>query len=243
MRNRASFYEYRGLSASRHAAAGAFRIRHTGWKRLHFTRRPSAEREVGDHCSGGQRRNQRRCSDCRHYKNYLHQATPHGINPALGGTVIISGLTPDGFQWNLSGNWRAALPILGRSPMPSRACRMMWKRIPRPRRVECSTVRPTTPSTPHDLLPAAAINPTTRTFAAADYNASSNQIQFIGTLDQNLTSLSLTCGQLQWLHAESQWSARNGISIPWRSIRILTSCLHMIPRTKWDRISRPMRSR
>jgi DNA-binding beta-propeller fold protein YncE len=121
------------------------------------------------------------------------QATPHGINPALGGTVIISGLTPDDFN--------GTFQVLGGSVTDPWTFSYAQQGLPD----EVETNTATAPGTVQYGTPyysfnttrfasAAAINPTTRTFAAADYNASSNQIQFIGTLDQTLTSLSLTAG-------------------------------------------------
>ena len=126
-------------------------------------------------------------------KIICNQATPHGINPALGGTVIISGLTPADFN--------GTFQVLGGSVTDPWTFSYAQQGLP-------DEVETNTSSAPGSVqygtpyysfnttrfASAAAINPSTRTFAAADYNASSNQIQFIGTLDQNLTSLSLTAG-------------------------------------------------
>ena len=121
------------------------------------------------------------------------QATPHGINPALGGTVIISGLTPA----DLNGTFQ----VIGGSVTDPWTFSYAQQGLPD----EVETNTASAPGTVQYGTPyfsfnttrfasAGAINPTTRTFAAADYNASTNQIQFIGTLDQTLTSLTLTAG-------------------------------------------------
>jgi DNA-binding beta-propeller fold protein YncE len=126
-------------------------------------------------------------------KIICNQATPHGINPALGGTVIISGLTPADFN--------GTYQVIGGSVTDPWTFSYAQQGLAD----EVETNTATTPGTVQYGTPyysfnttrfasAAAINPSTRTFAAADYNASSNQIQFIGTLDQNLTSLTLTAG-------------------------------------------------
>ncbi len=123
------------------------------------------------------------------------QSTPHQINPALGGTVIISGLVPA----DLNGTFQV-IPGSVTDPWT-----FSYSQPGLPDETETNSP-PNTPlgqvqyGTPYytfnttAFASAAAINPTTRTFATADYNASSNQIQFIGTLDQNLTSLSLSAG-------------------------------------------------
>lgn len=121
------------------------------------------------------------------------QATPHGINPALGGTVIISGLTPDSFNGTfqvLSGSVTDAWTFSYSQPGLSDEKETNTAAVH-------NGVQYGTPYYSFNttrFVSAAAINPTTRTFAAADYNASSNQIQFISTEDQNLTSLTLTAG-------------------------------------------------
>lgn len=121
------------------------------------------------------------------------QATPHGINPALGGTVIISGLTPADFN--------GTYQVIGGSVTDPWTFSYAQQGMPDEVETNTSSAPGTVQyGTPYysfnttSFASAAAINPTTRTFAAADYNASSNQIQFIGTLDQTLSSLSLTAG-------------------------------------------------
>jgi DNA-binding beta-propeller fold protein YncE len=128
-------------------------------------------------------------------KIICNQATPHGINPALGGTVIISGLTPTSFNGtyqviggSVTNPWTFSYAQQG---LPDEVETNDGTKVPD------GTVQYGTPYYTFNttrFASAAAINPTTRTFAAADYNASTNQIQFIGTLDQTLTSLTLTAG-------------------------------------------------
>lgn len=126
-------------------------------------------------------------------KIICNQATPHGINPALGGTVIISGLTPASFN--------GTYQVIGGSVTDPWTFSYAQQGLPDEVETNTSSAPGTVQyGTPYysfnttRFASAAAINPQTRTFAAADYNASSNQIQFIGTLDQSLTSLSLTAG-------------------------------------------------
>jgi hypothetical protein len=122
-------------------------------------------------------------------------STPHGINPALGGTVIIQGLDkadmdgtyqinpgsvtdPYTFSYTQTGtlaNEAGGSPTSGNS----------------------ATVQYGSPyytfNTTNTAV-GAAINPITRTFAFADYNSTSQQIGFIGTLDFNVSSLTLFVG-------------------------------------------------
>jgi hypothetical protein len=121
--------------------------------------------------------------------------TPHGINPALGGTVIISGLMPA----DLNGTYQV-IPGSILDPYT-----FQYSQPGSPTGTEVETNTPGNEGTVQYGTPyysfnttstatGAAINPTTRMFAFADYNASAGQIGFISTLDQTVTSLTLTAG-------------------------------------------------
>ena len=124
--------------------------------------------------------------------------TPHGINPALGGSVIISGLLPA----DLNGTYQ----VIPGSVIDPYTFSYAQDGNP-PDEVETNsasspgTVQYGTPYYSFNTtstVTGAAINPTTRTLAFADYNASFAQITFIATEDQAVTgSLTLTAGSCQ----------------------------------------------
>ncbi len=121
--------------------------------------------------------------------------TPHGINPALGGSVIISGLLPA----DLNGTYQ----VSPASVIDPYTFSYHQDGNP-PDEVETNTAsNPGTVQygTPYysfnttSTVTGAAINPTTRTLAFADPNAYIAQITFIATEDQAVTgSLTLTAG-------------------------------------------------
>jgi len=121
--------------------------------------------------------------------------TPHGINPALGGSVIIAGLLPA----DLNGTYQ----VIPGSVIDPYTFSYAQNGNP-PDEIETNTSsNPGTVQygTPYysfnttSTVTGAAINPTTRTLAFADPNASAAQISFIATQDQAVTgSLTLTVG-------------------------------------------------
>jgi DNA-binding beta-propeller fold protein YncE len=122
--------------------------------------------------------------------------TPHGINPALGGTVIISGLTPV----DLNGTYQVIPgsvidPFTFSYAQPGTADETETNTNTMPGEVQYGT--PYYSFNTGSFATGAAINPATRTFAWADFNSSSQQIGFIGTLDQTVTTLTLTAGSCQ----------------------------------------------
>jgi DNA-binding beta-propeller fold protein YncE len=122
--------------------------------------------------------------------------TPHGINPALGGTVIISGLTPT----DLNGTFQVIPgsvidPYTFSYAQPGTTDETETNTSPMLGQVQYGT--PYFSFNTGAFATGAAINPVTRTFAWADYNSSSQQIGFIGTLDQTVTTLTLTAGSCQ----------------------------------------------
>jgi len=121
--------------------------------------------------------------------------TPHGINPALGGTVIISGLLPA----DLNGTYQ----VIPGSILDPYTFQYSQPGSPTGTEVETNTssnegtVQYGTPYYSFNTTSTAtgaAINPTTRMFAFADYNANFGQIGFISTSDQTVTSLTMTAG-------------------------------------------------
>ena len=118
---------------------------------------------------------------------------PHGINPALGGTVIISGLQPA----DLNGTFQVIPgsvidPYTFSYSQPGTADETESNPANMPGEVQYGM--PYYSFNTGSFAAGAAINPVTRTFAWADYNSSSQQIGFIGTLDQTVTTLTLTAG-------------------------------------------------
>lgn len=120
-------------------------------------------------------------------------ATPHGINPALGGTVIISGLLPadlNGTFQIIPGSVTDAFTFA--YAQPGLADEIETNTASNEGTVQYGVPYYSFNTT--STVSGAAINPTTRTLGFADYNASSQQIGFIQTLDQTVTSLSLSAG-------------------------------------------------
>jgi len=124
-------------------------------------------------------------------------STPHGINPILGGTVIISGITTSTANSNFNGTYQI-LPGSVLDPYT-----FSYTQIGMADDVETNPA--SMPGTVEYGVPyysfststtvsGGAINPVTRTFGFADYNSSAGQIGFISTLDQTLSSLSLSAG-------------------------------------------------
>jgi hypothetical protein len=122
--------------------------------------------------------------------------TPHGINAALGGTVIISGITAKSGT-NFNGTFPVAVidPYTFSYAQTGLADDQETNTSP-----NLGTVQYGSPyyafSTSANVS-GATINPVTRTFAYADFASYSAQIGFISTLDQSLTSLSLSAGSCQ----------------------------------------------
>ena len=126
--------------------------------------------------------------------------TPHGINPILGGTVIISGITGTKTGSSFNGTYQVAQVI---DPFS-----FTYAQFGLNDDIESNTSTSSSGAglgtvqygTPYfsfstsTTVSGAAINPVTQTFAYADYRATSAQIGFISTLDQTLTTLTLTAG-------------------------------------------------
>jgi DNA-binding beta-propeller fold protein YncE len=146
--------------------------------------------------------------------------TPHGINATLGGTVIISGLkgskddSTKGISFN--GTYIATVvdPYTFSYPQTG---------LPDDQETNTSssegTVQYGSPyysfSTSANVS-GAAINPVTRTFAYADFASYAAQIGFISTLDQTLTSLSLTAGSCNGCTPSPTGGPENGFrSVAW----------------------------
>jgi hypothetical protein len=126
--------------------------------------------------------------------------TPHGINPVLGGTVIISGITGSKTGASFNGTYQVSQVI---DPFS-----FTYAQFGLNDDIETNTSTSSAGAglgtvqygTPYfsfstsTTVSGAAINPVTQTFAYADYRATSAQIGFISTLDQTLTTLTLTAG-------------------------------------------------
>src|SRR6266478_4232730 len=126
--------------------------------------------------------------------------TPHGINPILGGTVIISGINGTKTGASFNGTFQVSQVIDPFSFTYSQ--NLLADDIESNTSTSSSgaglgTVQYGTPFfsfSTSTTVSGAAINPVTNTFGFADYNSSSAQIGFISTLDQSLTTLSLSAG-------------------------------------------------
>jgi hypothetical protein len=114
---------------------------------------------------------------------------PHGINPAIGGTVLIAGVTPV----DLNGTYQV-IPGSVTDPYTFQYTQVGTLAN------ESGGGGTVTYGSPYytfnvtNTVSGAAINPVTRTIALADPNATIAQISFIRTLDQSVTSLTLTAG-------------------------------------------------
>jgi len=127
----------------------------------------------------------------------IKTVTPHGINAALGGSVIISGITSkNGTNFNGTFTVSVVDPYTFSYAQTGLADDQETN-IGNPGSPTLGTVQYGSPyyafSTSANVS-GAAINPFTRTFAYADFASYSAQIGFISTLDQSLTSLSLSAG-------------------------------------------------
>jgi len=124
--------------------------------------------------------------------------TPHGINPALGGTVIIAGLLPadlNGTYQVIPGSVIDAWTFSYAQPQYSSSAdnEDNTNTASSPGTVQYGTPYYSFNTTPN--VTGAAINPITGTLAFADPNASAAQITFIGTQDEAVTgSVTLTAG-------------------------------------------------
>jgi hypothetical protein len=125
----------------------------------------------------------------------IHTVTAHGINPILGGTVIISGVTTNTANSNFNGTFQVV--------QVTDQFTFSYPQTGQPDDTETNTSSalgtvqygvPFFSFSTSANVSGAAINPVTRTFGYADFNQTSAQIGFISTLDQTLTSLTLTAG-------------------------------------------------
>jgi len=125
----------------------------------------------------------------------IRTQSPHGINPLLGGTVIISGVMTSNANSNFNGTFQIVQVI---DPFS-----FSYAQTGQPDDSETNTSSalgtvqygvPFFSFSTSSNVSGAAINPVTRTFGYADFNQTSAQIGFISTLDQSLTSLTLTAG-------------------------------------------------
>ena len=126
--------------------------------------------------------------------------TPHGINPILGGTVIISGITGTKTGSSFNGTYQVSQVI---DPFSFTYAQfglnddIESNTSTGSSGVGLGTVQYGSPYfsfSTSTTVSGAAINPVTSTFAYADYQATSAQIGFISTLDQSLTTLTVTAG-------------------------------------------------
>ncbi len=124
--------------------------------------------------------------------------TPHGINPALGGTVIIAGLLPADLNGTYQVDPGSVLDPYTFSYSQPQYTASTYNENNTNTASNPGTVQYGTPYYSFNVtstVTGAAINPISRTLAFADPNASAAQITFIGTEDEAVTSsLTLTAG-------------------------------------------------
>ena len=140
----------------------------------------------------------------------IKTVTPHGINAALGGTVIISGVTTSTKNSNFNGTFQVGYVdpytfTYAQTGMPDDSETNTSSNE--------GTVQYGTPYYSFNTstnVSGAAINPITRTFAYADFAAFSGQIGFISTLDQSVTSLSLSAGSCNGCNPSPAGGPENG---------------------------------
>jgi len=119
--------------------------------------------------------------------------TPHGINPASGGTVLISGVTPVDLNGTYQVNFGSVTdPYTFSYTQTPPLGQTLKDETGGGGTVEYGS--PYFTFTTTNTASGAAINPITRMFAFADYNNSFSQIGFISNLDQSVNSLTLTTG-------------------------------------------------
>ena len=115
--------------------------------------------------------------------------TPHNINPAVLGTVLITGVTPSNFGFN--GSFQVS------SVINSNQFQYIQPTVTTAESGSGGNVSFGNPDLTFSISntnQGIAINPETRTTVVADPNASIGQISFISTLDEQVTSLSLSVG-------------------------------------------------
>jgi hypothetical protein len=137
-------------------------------------------------------------------------SSPHGINPGVGGTVLIAGVTPA----DLNGTYQVNPgSVINPFTFSYTQTGTLANENGGGGTVQYGNPYYTFSTTP--TATGAAINPVTRTFGYADYNPSSSQINFIGTLDQNLSSVSLSVGSCNTC-TPTQTAPENGFrSVAW----------------------------
>lgn len=150
--------------------------------------------------------------------------TPHGINPILGGTVIISGINGTNTGSSFNGTYQVAQVIDSFS--------FTYSQFGLSDDIESNTSSgssgaglgtvqygsPYFSFSTSTTVSGAAINPVTNTFAYADYRATSAQIGFISTIDQSLTTLSLTAGSCSSTINPCNPSPAGGPELGFRSV-------------------------
>jgi DNA-binding beta-propeller fold protein YncE len=127
----------------------------------------------------------------------IHTQTPHGINPILGGTVIISGIKS---TKDTTHSFNGTFNIISGSVTDPYTFSYVNTGLDDVESNTSTALGSVTYGSPYysfsttTFVSGAAINPVTRTLGFADFNNNFSQIGFIDTLDQNLTSVSLTAG-------------------------------------------------
>ncbi|HET6929613.1 MAG TPA: hypothetical protein VFI45_04780, partial [Candidatus Acidoferrum sp.] len=130
---------------------------------------------------------------------HITTVTAHGIDPTLGGTVIISGImSANGINFNGTFSVSSVVdPFTFTYQLPAPTGNKSTSDVETNTTGNEGTVQYGTPYFTFSTTSSAsggAINPISRTFAYADFNNASSQIGFISTLDQSLSTLTLTAG-------------------------------------------------
>jgi len=145
----------------------------------------------------------------------IKTVTPHGINAALGGTVIVSGITSKN-NTNFNGTFPASVidPYTFSYAQTGLGDDQETNTSPALGTVQYGSPYYAFSTSPN--VQGAAINPVTRTFAYADFASFAGQIGFISTLDQSLASVSLTAGSCNGCTPTPAGGPENGFrSVAW----------------------------
>jgi DNA-binding beta-propeller fold protein YncE len=129
----------------------------------------------------------------------------NGINEVTGGTVLVSGVTPA----DLNGSYQVTLGTITPFTFSYTQTGTLANETGGGGTVTYGAPYYTFSTT--NTAAGAAINSITRTFAFADPNATSSQIDFIGSLDQTVSSLTLTRGSCLTCMPQPPGAPENGL--------------------------------
>ena len=149
----------------------------------------------------------------------IKTVSPHGINAAIGGTVIVSGIISKNGT-----NFNGTFPASVVDPYTFSYAQTglgddQETNTGTPGSPTLGTVQYGSPYYSFSVsanISGAAINPSTRTFAYADFASFTSQIGFVSTLDQSQSTLSLSAGSCNGCTPTPSGGPENGFrSVAW----------------------------